>query len=788
MKVLCVIPAGGGSRSAPLRNLRLLAGKPLLAYTAETALAAARLSRVVLSTDDEDVAEAGRRCGLESLLRPAGLPREKATLQWVAQDAVRRLEEAGERCDAVCILDPGSPFRRPEDVDRCIELLQRTRADSVVTVVPVPREYHPHTVYLRAADGSLRLSTGPAAPVGAAEELPPVFHRDGSVCVIRRDVLMNGNSLFGERTVGYVVDPVSLVKLDRPEEWGRAERIAKLGTHRATSGRIAPLAGPRRNLAAGWVATPIADPLVPADVGPLKEGALGFSPVMRGKYLEPARKVATPRCRESETPFAIREALLPPESRLVARAFLDPIRPALVIPRPQPGRAPSVSRIEDPFRPRPELLPDVRTAEAPLVAALAARGLGGSGLGRAPEPRRQEIGGGSQVRSVAAPIALTGPLGKAAGRLRPVQPFTPMVAGLGPAVASQARNRPSLQLPPALVSLRAARPREPASSDLRASERLAYTPALRREGRLLAQPARCEITRVEVLNTHPAQLPGAWPLVIEHRLTGVPPALVRNRMRERARTWLSGGWALFGRESAVVALGSIRSRAQGVAWPTAKAFLFARQREWPAKAWKQAKIEQRESPLFPVRAASLPASAGLPTRMPDAPPTKIPALSIWAGARTPAGAAPLAEFRRSGEPEGTPLFKAVPRVALMPQGVFHYIAIEDHDDYATWARAPYHPAVLLIRGSGCSVGSCAGLAAAGCEKVFAGPYAGETARCLRFEQLPAAHKVVVTDSRTDILAMDFAAIAEASSPRWPFSLRKTAGSSRDSELKKSMTA
>jgi hypothetical protein len=317
---------------------------------------------------------------------------------------------------------------------------------------------------------------------------------------------------------------------------------------------------------------------------------------------------------------------------------------------------------------------------------------------------------------------------------------------------------------------------------------LVYSPALRRQGRLLAQPARCETARVEVLNTHAAQLPGARPLAIEHRLTGVPPARVWNRTRERARTWLGEAWALFGRESAVVALGAVRSRVQGVAWPAAKAFLFVRQREWPAKAGKQAKIEQREPPLFPVRAASLPASAGLPTRMPDAPPTKIPALSLRAGVRMPAGAAPLAEFQRSGAPERTPPFKAAPRIALMPRGVFHYIGIEDHDDYATWGRAPHLPAALLIPGSGCNVSSRSRLAAAGCEGVFAGPYAGETIRCLRFEQLPAAHEVRLTDSPVGIVATDFAAIAEASSPRWPFSLRKAAGSSRDSELKKSMTA
>ena len=237
MKVLGLIPAVGGSKSVTLRNLRLLAGKPLLAYAAETAHASARLSRLVLGTGDEGVAEAGRLCGLEALLVPSG----PASVQSIAQNALRRLEEAGESYDAVCILDPLSPFSRPEDIDRCIELLERSGADSAATVVRVPQEYHPHTVYLQAPDGSLH----PSAAKVEGEELPPALQRDGSVCVVRRDVLMNGHGLLGERMAGYVVDPVRLVRLDRPEDWGRAERIARLGAHRATGGRIATLAGRR---------------------------------------------------------------------------------------------------------------------------------------------------------------------------------------------------------------------------------------------------------------------------------------------------------------------------------------------------------------------------------------------------------------------------------------------------------------------------------------------------------------------------------------------------------------
>lgn len=766
MKVLGLIPAVGGSKSVTLRNLRLLAGKPLLAYAAETAHASARLSRLVLGTGDEGVAEAGRLCGLEALLVPSG----PASVQSIAQNALRRLEEAGESYDAVCILDPLSPFSRPEDIDRCIELLERSGADSAATVVRVPQEYHPHTVYLQAPDGSLH----PSAAKVEGEELPPALQRDGSVCVVRRDVLMNGHGLLGERMAGYVVDPVRLVRLDRPEDWGRAERIARLGAHRATGGRIAPLAGRRLNRAAGWVATPIADPRVCAGVSARREGALGSSGITHGDYLEPVRKAAQPRCRESATPFVIREALLLAARGTVTHGFLGSTPAVPVLPGKRAGAAPAVARIEDPFRPHAELLPDIRRSEASLAAALSARLLGASGLERTREPGRREIG--VQARAAAAPIQLSAPLQKGAGRLRPEQPFKVMVGELGPTPKGRMRPQPMQALPPELVSFLTAQPLEPASKDLWAREELAFIPACRREGRLRTRAASPASTGVEVLNTHPAKLPGAPPLVYHNPLAGVPPAVVRGRTRERAAARLAEAWQLMARESAVIVYGSRQSRAQGVEWPTAKTFQFAHPPERPARAGLVAKIDPREAEAFPLRAATLPASARLKTRMPGAPVRKIAAQSIRPGGSTPAGAVALAGgFRGAGEPVRRPACQATLRMAMMPAGVFHYIEIEDHEDWATWRRAPHFPAALLLPGSGFDLRSCAGLAATGYHPVAAGPYAGKGAHCRVIGEQMSPHEVVFKGSQTHLLEMDFAAIAESDSSRWRLSFKKSAG-------------
>jgi CMP-N,N'-diacetyllegionaminic acid synthase len=226
MRVLGLIPARGGSQSVPRKNVKLLGDKPLLQYTAEAALKSRRLSRTILSTDDEEIAEVGARIGLEvPFMRPCELARDDTPMVDVVQHALRWVESHGDRFDAVCLLQPTNPFRLSADIDSCIELLEESDADSVVTILAVPPEHNPHWVYFQDPDGRLRLSTGEQAPPSRRQDLPDAFHREGSVYVTRRTVVMEDDSLYGERLVGYLVNPEDRVNIDTPEDWKQAERL-----------------------------------------------------------------------------------------------------------------------------------------------------------------------------------------------------------------------------------------------------------------------------------------------------------------------------------------------------------------------------------------------------------------------------------------------------------------------------------------------------------------------------------------------------------------------------------
>ena len=226
LRVLALVPARLGSKGIPRKNVRLLGGKPLLEYTAEVASRAARITRTILSTEDQEIATIGRRCGLEvPFLRPPELATDETPTLRVVQHAVEWLETRGETYDVVCLLEPTSPFRRADTIDACLGLLENSGADAVVTVTSVPVHFNPHWVYFRAPDGTLRLSTGEREPIRRRQELPTAYCRDGSVYATRRDVIMVENSLYGRRLLGYEVEEDTCVNIDTVEDWKRAERL-----------------------------------------------------------------------------------------------------------------------------------------------------------------------------------------------------------------------------------------------------------------------------------------------------------------------------------------------------------------------------------------------------------------------------------------------------------------------------------------------------------------------------------------------------------------------------------
>jgi CMP-N,N'-diacetyllegionaminic acid synthase len=207
--VVGLIPARGGSKVIPVKNLVPVAGRPLLAWTIEAARGARSLTRVVVSTDSPEIAAAARSLGADVLERPAELAEDETPMLDVVRHAV---DVVG--CDVVVLLQPTSPLRRAEHVDAAAELLLETGADCVLSVVEVPHRYRPGSL-MALEDGRLRRLDEHGATRRQAK--PVVYARNGpAVLAVRCDRL--GDDLYGGDCRAFVMDERDSVDVDGPFE------------------------------------------------------------------------------------------------------------------------------------------------------------------------------------------------------------------------------------------------------------------------------------------------------------------------------------------------------------------------------------------------------------------------------------------------------------------------------------------------------------------------------------------------------------------------------------------
>jgi CMP-N,N'-diacetyllegionaminic acid synthase len=225
MQVLGIIAARGGSKGVPNKNLRLLAGRPLLAYSAGAAQASRRLSRVIVSTDDPAIADAAQALGLDvPFMRPADLAADDTPILPVLQHGLAELGRASFAADAVVLLQPTSPLRRAEHIDAAIDLLESSGADSVVSVTEVPHQFNPVSV-LRL-DDEARLTPYLDGPlVTRRQDKPRVFARNGPAVLAVRAAVLAGGSLYGNDCRALIMPARESVDIDTVDDLEMVELL-----------------------------------------------------------------------------------------------------------------------------------------------------------------------------------------------------------------------------------------------------------------------------------------------------------------------------------------------------------------------------------------------------------------------------------------------------------------------------------------------------------------------------------------------------------------------------------
>jgi len=231
LSVLAVIPARGGSKGIPKKNIALLAGKPLLSYTTELISHLPWIDKAVVSTDSSEIAEVAQRsAGVGIVWRPEEISGDRIGDRDVLHHALTEAEAVdGTTYDVVLMLQPTSPLRTEENVTDCITTLVEGKWDAVWTVSATDLSYHPRKQLTLDAEGRLGFFVQGGEAIIARQELTPVFHRNGVCYALKRELLLNTEGIWAPEKTTAVVIPGHHISIDTSEDLLAVEATMERG-------------------------------------------------------------------------------------------------------------------------------------------------------------------------------------------------------------------------------------------------------------------------------------------------------------------------------------------------------------------------------------------------------------------------------------------------------------------------------------------------------------------------------------------------------------------------------
>jgi len=220
MNVLGIIPARGGSKSVPLKNIRMLCGKPLLAYSIESASKARSLTRLIVSSDHAQIIEIARQFGAETVLRPPELATDEASTESVLLHVLDELRDrGGYEPEVVLTLEPTSPFRTAGLIDRCVDIFRTTDADSVIGVVET------RSCYGKIVNGHFQYLF-PGQP-RRRQEREPLYRESSTLYATRTGILRTKKSVIGNNLYPLVVPEEEAIDINSLLDFEFAELSMK---------------------------------------------------------------------------------------------------------------------------------------------------------------------------------------------------------------------------------------------------------------------------------------------------------------------------------------------------------------------------------------------------------------------------------------------------------------------------------------------------------------------------------------------------------------------------------
>lgn len=222
MNILAIIPARGGSKGIPKKNIKPILGKPLLAYSIEQAWATLAISRVIVSTDSTDIADVAKQYKAEVVLRPAEISGDKASSESALLHVLDHLRETEQyEPDLVVFLQATSPMRQPDDIQNAIETLQRENADSLPSVAPF------HGFLWRRTTEGVQSFSYDYQNRQMRQEAPEDFVENGSIYIFKPEILRKTNNRLGGKIAVYPMRPIDSFQIDEPDDLDLIETLMK---------------------------------------------------------------------------------------------------------------------------------------------------------------------------------------------------------------------------------------------------------------------------------------------------------------------------------------------------------------------------------------------------------------------------------------------------------------------------------------------------------------------------------------------------------------------------------
>jgi CMP-N,N'-diacetyllegionaminic acid synthase len=237
MRIVGLVPARGGSKGIPRKCITPCAGRPLLEYTCLAALGARRLEATFLSTDDEEIARVGRAAGLQvPFMRPPALAQDDTPMIPVLKHALREIENRFGKIDGLLLLQPTSPLRESQHIDEAIALFESSQAETVVSVQELPHHFSPVSALTKDSQGWVSPYLDNTTAPLRRQDKPKLLARNGPSILIIKPSRLETGTLYGPRTMGYLMPKPASIDIDDAEdlviaeallEWRRAHPVTQ---------------------------------------------------------------------------------------------------------------------------------------------------------------------------------------------------------------------------------------------------------------------------------------------------------------------------------------------------------------------------------------------------------------------------------------------------------------------------------------------------------------------------------------------------------------------------------